>query len=204
MEAVYVIRDLEQLRVLSHPLRIQILEKLIEEPRSVAQVAARLRESPNKIYYHLTELERQGLIRVVKTQKKGNLIEKYYQPVAQFFRVDESLFHRGPEGLEAFYRSIVTLLDATALDLRKAIQAGRLTAEEVDQVLRLYVRFRLHPDHIERFRQKLEALIEEFAALETPEAPAQATLTLIFYPWREIDPTAAEPGESRSTEESSP
>jgi DNA-binding transcriptional ArsR family regulator len=185
VEAVYIIKSLEQLRALAHPLRIKLVEKLIEKPRTATQVAELLNESPNKLYYHLTELEQHGLVRVVKTQQKGNLIEKYYQPVAQFFRVDEGLFHRGPEGLEAFYQSIVALLDATALDLRKAIQTGQWTADDIDRIIRLYIRFRLTPEQIERFRRKLKALLDEFKALESPEAPSQVTLTLVFYPWDE-------------------
>jgi|GEM_PF-384177 len=195
MEAVYRINDLKQLRALTHPLRIQLLEKLLEQPRTAAQLSSLLHESVNKIYYHLTELERHGLVRVVKTQQKGNLVERYYQPVARFFRVDEGLFHRGSEGREAFHQSLLVLLEAAALDLRRAFHSGQLTAEDLGRISRCYLRVRIPPEKLEPFRRKVESLIEEFKALEDPGAPTQATLTLVFYPWKEpVSSTAQEGG----------
>src|SRR3954463_2765977 len=93
---VHTISDLAALRAISDPLRTRILRELRDVPRSTAQVAARLGEGTTKLHYHMNELERNGLVELVETRQKGNLIEKYYRAVAGFFRVDPALFQEGP------------------------------------------------------------------------------------------------------------
>src|SRR4051794_8691867 len=108
---VHTIADLAALRAISDPLRTRILRELREVSRTTAQVAGILGEGTTKLHYHMNELERNGLIEVVETRQKGNLIEKYYRSVADFFRVDPALFQAGPEALEAFYTSAAGMLE---------------------------------------------------------------------------------------------
>ncbi|MCP4420888.1 MAG: helix-turn-helix transcriptional regulator, partial [Chloroflexi bacterium] len=63
----YIIRDLETLKAISHPLRIQLL-KLIKQPKTVKEIASSLEMPPTKLYYHINLLEKNGIIRVVETQ----------------------------------------------------------------------------------------------------------------------------------------
>lgn len=54
---VMVIEDMETLKLIYRPLRLQILEAFSSEPRPVKQVAADLNMQPNKLYYHVNRLE---------------------------------------------------------------------------------------------------------------------------------------------------
>lgn len=179
---VHTITDLAALRAISDPLRTRILRELRDVPRSTAQVAALLGQGTTKLHYHMQELERNGLVELVETRQKGNLIEKYYRAVAEFFRVDPALFHEGPEALEAFYTSVAGMLDTAALDLQGAIRAGEVTNAESARSLRSMLRLRLDPEQVEEFRTRFAELAEELRTKSSPEGSSGVALTLLFVP----------------------
>jgi DNA-binding transcriptional ArsR family regulator len=179
---VHTITDLAALRAVSDPLRTRILRELREEPRTTAQVAARLGEGTTKLHYHVSELERNGLVELVETRQKGNLIEKYYRAVAPFFRVDPRLFQEGPGALEAFYTSVTGMLDLAVVDLQEAIRAGEVTPVESGRAVRAVLHLRLAPEAVEEFRSRFAALVEELRERSEPEAGGGVALTLLFVP----------------------
>src|SRR5215207_1521313 len=91
------IKDLETLRALSDPLRVQIVE-LLAEDLTVKQVAERLGLAPSKLYYHFTTLEKLGLIEVAETRMVANMVEKLYRSSIDTLDVDPSLFKFSKEG----------------------------------------------------------------------------------------------------------
>lgn len=181
MSDVYVVDTLDALRALSDPLKLKIIESLRPEPLTASQVARQLGEKANKLHYHVTELERTGLIKVVETRQKGNLLERYYRPVADFFRVDPALFEKGPEALAAFYQNVTGILDQTGLDLRGAIDAGRVTESEAAASRRVLIRSRLSLADAAEFGQRLDDLLAEFGKRSLREGGSRIALTLLFY-----------------------
>ena len=183
MKDIFLIDNLEALRAMSDPLRLRILECLHPEPLTASQVARKLGQRANKLHYHVTELERNGLIEAVETRQKGNLLETYYRPVARVFRVDSTLFERssGPEALAVFYQNVATTLDITAADLKADIEAGKVTEKEAAASLRMLLRGRLSPEDVTEFKQRLSALITEFRQRSREDAPLPIALTLLFY-----------------------
>ncbi|HET7377282.1 MAG TPA: winged helix-turn-helix domain-containing protein, partial [Anaerolineae bacterium] len=61
-DTIFEITELEHLRVLSDPLRMRLIAALYERPLTVKQVADELEMMPTKLYYHVSELERIGLV----------------------------------------------------------------------------------------------------------------------------------------------
>lgn len=181
MSTVHLIDNLESLRALSDPLKVRIIDALRPDPLTASQVAKRLGEKPTKLYYHVSELEKTGLIRVVETRQKGNLLETYYAPVAHFFRVDPALFEKGPEALGAFYQFVSGLLNQSAMDLRTAIDAGRVTEAEAAAARRHLIHSRLSREDAEEFGRRFDALLAEFGPRTSPDAEVPINLTLLFY-----------------------
>jgi DNA-binding transcriptional ArsR family regulator len=93
MQERYEIETLEQLRAIADMLRLRIVDLLYERPMTVTQLAERLGIAPAKVHYHVRELEKVGLLRLVETREKGGILEKYYQPVARSFEVAKELLH---------------------------------------------------------------------------------------------------------------
>jgi DNA-binding transcriptional ArsR family regulator len=76
---------LEQMRALSHPLRLRLLELFAECPRTTKQAAEALGESPTKLYHHVAALERAGLVRLRETRQNRGTTEKYFETTQSRF-----------------------------------------------------------------------------------------------------------------------
>ncbi len=200
MEPVYTIRDLEQLKALADPLRVAIIHHLHERPRTTARLAELLGQPLNRLYYHVTELERLGLVRVIEVRQKGNLVEKYYQPVAEFFQIDRRLLCRTPEGLQALTQGTFNILSAAISDLELAVQKGRIGKEEMEHSVAVQAYLELTQEQIDDFSRRLKVLFEEFRAISNPVVGTSAHLALVFYPVKHDAPTAEDdtPDEHRS------
>src|SRR5579875_2308990 len=96
MQERYEIETLEQLRAIADMLRLRIVDLLYERPMTVTQLAERLGIAPAKVHYHVRELEKVGLLRLVETREKGGILEKYYQPVARDIAVEKQLLSAPP------------------------------------------------------------------------------------------------------------
>ncbi|HET7627894.1 MAG TPA: winged helix-turn-helix domain-containing protein [Bacillales bacterium] len=122
MEDIYFIETIEQLKVISEPLRIQILWELDEGPKTGKMVADDLELPPSKVRYHIKELEKAGLIQLVKTEEKNGILQKFYQPVAKEISLEKIIpkVNKHVEGYENLFRENgLVLLDKTKSILRK-------------------------------------------------------------------------------------
>ncbi|MGE5333406.1 MAG: helix-turn-helix domain-containing protein [Nitrososphaerota archaeon] len=88
---VYELENLEQLRAIADELRSRIAEALTHRAMTATQIAELLGQAPAKIHYHVRELERVGLIRLVATREKSGILEKYYRAVARSLTASKSL-----------------------------------------------------------------------------------------------------------------
>jgi DNA-binding transcriptional ArsR family regulator len=88
---VYNLETVEQMRAIADDLRMRIVQALARQPMTVTQLGALLKEQPSKIHYHVRELERVGLVRLVETREKGGILEKYYRSVAMRLNVPGTL-----------------------------------------------------------------------------------------------------------------
>ncbi|HVB25850.1 MAG TPA: helix-turn-helix domain-containing protein [Ktedonobacteraceae bacterium] len=124
MKEHYEIDSIEQLRAIADALRIRIVEMLQEQPMTVTQLGDVMGEAPAKIHYHVRELEKVGLLKLVETREKGGILEKYYQPIARDFSVANSLFLRAApdESLAAIGAWFDQLKESFQRVLRVAIE----------------------------------------------------------------------------------
>lgn len=88
MKQAMALTTFEQLKAISDPLRAEMIMKLIETSHTGQQLAVLLETSRPKIHYHLKELEKNGLIEVIRTEEKHGIIQKFYRAAARGF------FHR--------------------------------------------------------------------------------------------------------------
>ncbi len=92
----YDLESLEQLRAIADELRLRILDHLTHQPLTVTQLGERLGIAPAKAHYHVRELERVGLVRLVATRENRGILEKYYRVVARDLRIPDGLIQRMP------------------------------------------------------------------------------------------------------------
>lgn len=87
----YIIQSHEQLKAISDPLRTKILMNLVKQPYTGQQLAELLGITRNNIYFHLRELEKHGVIRIIKKEEKNGIVQKYYRAVSSRFIPDDRL-----------------------------------------------------------------------------------------------------------------
>ena len=93
---IYNLETIEQLRAVSDRLRVRIFEALGRQPMTVAQLSDQLGPAHAKVHYHVRELERVGLVKLVEMREKGGILEKYYRAVARDLAMSPTLLQSVP------------------------------------------------------------------------------------------------------------
>jgi len=186
--AKFIIRDLDTLKAITHPLRLQLL-KTIKEPKTVKEVSAVLDIPSTKLYYHINLLEKHDIIRVVETNIVSGIIEKTYQVTASRYQVDENLLLDNELSDENLDKLLEAILDATKAEIKNSFRAGLIDWTNREKphkggMARAHLQFT--EQEATEFYGKLEALIAEYSAAceeneDDPDIPAYG-LTIAFYP----------------------
>lgn len=97
------IEDLNTLKALSDPLRLEILKHVgilnrKQERCTVKQLGEMLGMPPTKLYYHVKMLEEHGLLVVGETKIVSGIIEKHYQVCAMNIGVSQDLMVKDDSG----------------------------------------------------------------------------------------------------------
>lgn len=156
-----VITNLEAVRALTDPLKMQILEAVGPEPKTVKQIATSLKVVPNNLYYHINQLEKLELIRVVSTRVISGIIEKQYAAAARSYTFSRSIIslHNPDQAAvsEAMNTRVLALLEMTQAELKDSIQAGLL--EQPLKASLTSSRHKLTQAQVELMSGKLQELI---------------------------------------------
>jgi DNA-binding transcriptional ArsR family regulator len=183
------ISDSETLKVIAHPMRLQVL-KTFKNPRTVKEVAEILDIAQTKLYYHVNMMEKHNLIEVVDTDIVSGIIEKKYRVTAARFTVEEALL----SATEANSSQVDTLLgavfDSAKEEIKKSLQADLMDLKEDSDATRgviIHTSLNLTDEQVKDFNKKISAVLEELNQLdeENETANPQASmygLTYAFFP----------------------
>ena len=162
LDSVVVITTPQQLKALSDKTRIIILDLLLERSATTSQLAVVLNKPKGTVGYHLKELEKVGLIRVVRTRQVRALTEKYYGRTGRTFLLPDT----GP----AVSRS--QMLDEARAEIVSEEGAAfpMFTLRHV----------RIPEDRLVEFAKRLFDLAEEFVDLEPGGDTVYGLLAGIF------------------------
>ena len=85
---IVVFPDVKEMGSISHKTRWKILKLLSEQPMYPMQIAEALKMHEQKVYYHIKQLEKNGIIKVAKTEEVRGGIAKFYVPSHPSFGVE--------------------------------------------------------------------------------------------------------------------
>ncbi len=186
---IFIIADLETLKAVSTPFRQNLMRLMADRPRAVKEMARELNMPPSRLYYHVNQLEKYGVIRVVSTRVVSGIIEKRYQLAARGFRVDRALLAPGGEQADAAIETLLrSTFDAAEHEIRQGLESGaidmRKQAPEPGAIFISHSVAAIKPEHYRAFLQRLFDLYEKFEAMESVEGEdVQLTgLLIAFYP----------------------
>lgn len=156
MKETYKIRDLETVRLLSDPLKLQLLQAFADAPKTTKQVAVELGENITKLYRHVDALHDSGLLEVVEERQKRGTIERTFRAVAQRFEADHSLFSDADsnEGADVA-REMLRVTEAEILDV-----LTHTHDDDEEQAIIMRIRGKATPERIAELRSTLEAWLD--------------------------------------------
>lgn len=180
-----VISDIEQLKAISDPLRLRVVELMGEAPVrawTAKELAERLAMKQTALYHHLTLLEQRGFIRVAGTRVVSGILEKRYAVVALSFKVDRSLLAGG--GADAMSGVLDAVFEKARNEILAGQRAGLLDLSEKEFERRRMALWashvRLSPASVKKVMRQIEKLAD-VDELEDPDG-TEYGLMMAFYP----------------------
>ncbi len=185
----FLISTPEQLRAISDPLRLRIIEQILHEALTVKQIATRLEQPPTKLYYHVAELEEAGFVTMVDTRVKSGIIEKYYRASAGNISVHPTLLNQATIKDNVLTNLLAVIFDATTQEVSRSLASGLINLDDDPSISTgnyIVTRslFHIPKDELPMFMEKFKVLFEELGAAEEragPDSPNYAC-TIVFYP----------------------
>lgn len=183
--AEMILSEVAQLKAMSDPLRIRLIEAMNEDPIrgwTAKELAERLGTKQTKLYHHLNLLEQHGIARIVETRLVSGIVEKRYGAVARSFRVDRSLLTGGETA------PIAHVLDAIFEKARQEIvagaDAGLIEPEPPEGEPRRMALWMTHARLNQASVRKVMRLIEKLNQVDESPDPGGADYGLVvaFYP----------------------
>ena len=85
IKEIMIIEDPHAIKLLFTPKYAEIIRMISAEELSVSDVARKLGVNSGSIYYHMKELEKHGLVKLVREEIAGGVVKKYYRKAAMNF-----------------------------------------------------------------------------------------------------------------------
>lgn len=192
------------LKVLADPSRSYLVYSLAECAKPAKQLAVEMDCPITRLYYHLQQLEKHGLIFVERTRKVSGILEKHYRATAREFVIDRSAY--GAAGQVDSARSQALLgfvFDQSRLDISNGLNSGRIDASkpppEVGSLMAYRTIMKLSTAQAKGLYDKLLAVYREYDALaKTPEAEGDFyALVASVYPSMLQNPDAQQSTKAR-------
>ena len=181
MQETFKIKELEQIRLLSDPLKLRLLQAFAEGEKTTKQLAAELGESVTRLYRHVDALHDAGLIQIARETQKRGTVERTFRAVAQRFEADHSLFTGESSGKST--DAVRDLLQAGEAEILDAL-ADIDTEKDLDEIIVTRFRVKGSPERIAELRQSLAEWLESVSACdaESPRGDEEAGGMIAFYP----------------------
>jgi predicted ArsR family transcriptional regulator len=141
----------EEFKALAHPLRLRILRLCLDDALTNKQIADRLGQNPATVLHHVRTLARTGFLEA-EAPRTGNrgALERPYRATGKSWQL--SLERQAPSRRLAANLAVV---DALREELAEAGQEGIVLSSRLG--------LQLGDDAAHDLRQRLEAIIDEFA-----------------------------------------
>jgi len=168
----------EQLRAIADPLRMRIIDRLVHKPMTLTQLGGELDQTTAKMHYHVHELERAGLVKLVEKRERGGVLEKYYRAVAKNFLASNLLrFSKAGEIAAPVNELLTQVIEGVS-----QVFARRAAHPDTPESLSLssHVLW-LNQEDLEQLRQQIKALVEPFHQPQNRPGEREWVLHLITH-----------------------
>ncbi len=175
----------EQLKALTHPLRVRLLRALrADGPATASALAKRFGETSGATSYHLRQLERHGFIE--EDPESGDGRDRWWRPAFRGHSVDPARYVDDPETFEvvsAYQANVVQGYAEVATEYVEEQARGEWSREWVEAAELSDFVLRLTPAQLKRLKERLFAAVRAFQDYDSPGAE-KVSVTLFAFPHR--------------------
>ncbi|MFI7226843.1 helix-turn-helix domain-containing protein [Nonomuraea angiospora] len=157
MRDVLYLEEIEQAEALLKPQRVEVLRQLAE-PRTCSEVAERLGQTPQRVYYHVKRLVEAGLVDLVSERKVRGIHEGIYQAGARSYWLSPRLVGRIGLRKARDELSLGYLLDLME-EVQADIAALDRSAPELPSI-GLSGEIRVRPEQRQEFLNDLQTMLQ--------------------------------------------
>ncbi|MFC5501945.1 ArsR/SmtB family transcription factor [Lysinimonas soli] len=190
--------DMESLKALSHPLRVQLLDALsVYGPATASGLGERLGESSGATSYHLRQLERHGFVR--EQEGRGTGRERWWERVPGSINIGSSHLERTPAGRAASQLIYREFRASQQRLLNDFIERGddELPPDWADISEVRAANARLTIDQMREFVASVNELIEHYVvAYRDQDAPGARPVHIEFDAFAVVDAAVQTPGDA--------
>ena len=188
-----VINDLEGLKAIASPIRMQLIFRF-RSAASVADVASAMDVPVTRLYYHVNALVDAGVLEVLEIKKKGPQLEKIYRVAGATIRPGPDVFSQVGDPRESAEAAATLILDTTRVELVEALtrhaEHGFDPESSPGAIGRSLAAVPVLL--IPKFLERLNEFVDEFTNTETDDG-VPVTFTYVFLPGTS-DPAQLEKG----------
>ena len=182
----YMIETVDALKVLADERRLKLIE-LFGVPKTVKDVAQIMKIPPNRLYYHVKQLEDLEMLVVVETREVSGITEKTYQTAAKSFNISPALAQtNAAEAHETGAAIVDTVLRKTREELKESAKAGVLMDESMPGTAHqatMYLSVERAKILEERLKDEVRRVMAEFDdELTDTEAQIPFGWLMLFFP----------------------
>ncbi len=178
----YSLQTVEQLRGVADPLRIRIFEALAQRPMTATQVGEELNIAAPKAHYHVRELERIGLVRLVETRERGGILEKYYRAIARNLNAPPQLLQTAEPG--EMVAALTQMFTGISQSFLRALE--RISREGAESFERSMMALNgetvwMTPGEFRAMMKEVEALLEPYRQRRGAPGEREAQVMMIAF-----------------------
>jgi DNA-binding transcriptional ArsR family regulator len=101
IKEIMIVEDPAALKLLFSPKYAEILKLIDAEELSVSDIARKLGVNSGSVHYHMKELEKHGLVKLVREEIAGGVVKKYYRKAARHITINASSPQSAPAAAAA-------------------------------------------------------------------------------------------------------
>ena len=185
---VLMIESVEQAAVMLKPFRVAMLREM-DQPQSCPQLATALGETPQKIYYHVKELERAGLVERTGERSVNGIAEGFYRARAGSYWLSPKLVRslggrralRDQTSLRVLAGHAEEMLEDVARLAERSVEGEHVPSVSLGVEIALPAARR--EVFLTELREAYEELARRYGAAESGESAAETfRFTLACYP----------------------
>lgn len=157
---VLVVNNLEQIKALSSPYRIKIIETFDNKPASAKDISVRMGEPHGRVNYHIKTLAKVGILKLVDVSVKQGVVEKYYMPVAESIVLDSRVVNKNDDNeIKDMRNAGIALFEKISKEFYGTMNNRDL---KIQKKINYDYDFYLTEDEADDLNKRIQGIVDEF------------------------------------------